>query len=86
MNTTYIRTAIAIQKLKSQSKAAEQLGVTQANVSATIRALHSEIGQEVFNFRRGKVNNVEVTPFGKKWLLQASNTLRSLETLEKLSA
>src|SRR5438045_6426605 len=56
MDFEQLRTFQQVCRLKSFSRAAEKLGVTQPAISAQIRSLEKEVGARLFNRDGGKVN------------------------------
>ncbi len=55
MDFEQLRTFIEVSRLRSFSRAAEKLGVTQPAVSAQIRTLETEVGARLFDRDGGKV-------------------------------
>ena len=55
MDFEQLRTFLQVCRLKSFSRAAEKLGVTQPAISAQIRSLEKETGARLFNREGGKV-------------------------------
>ncbi len=55
MDFEQLRTFIEVSRLRSFSRAAEKLGVTQPAISAQIRTLESEVGARLFDRDGGKV-------------------------------
>ena len=76
MDTTTLRTFIALSQIKNFTKTAQQLFVAQSTVTNRIRDLETEVGMELFT-RNHK--QVELTPSGQKFLEYAQRFI-SLET------
>lgn len=55
MDFEQLRTFLQVSRLKSFSRAAEKLGMTQPAISAQIRSLEKEIGARLFDREGGKV-------------------------------
>ncbi len=55
MDFEQLKTFQLVSRLKSFSKAAEKLGVTQPAISAQIRSLESEVGARLFDREGGKI-------------------------------
>ncbi len=55
MDFEQLRTFIEVSRLRSFSRAAEKLGVTQPAISAQIRTLETEVGARLFDRDGGKV-------------------------------
>lgn len=55
MDFEQLRTFLQVSRLKSFSRAAEKLGMTQPAISAQIRSLETEIGARLFDRDGGKV-------------------------------
>jgi DNA-binding transcriptional LysR family regulator len=55
MDFEQLRTFLQVSRLKSFSRAAEKLGITQPAISAQIRSLEKEIGARLFDRDGGKV-------------------------------
>ncbi len=55
MDFEQLRTFLQVSRLKSFSRAAEKLGVTQPAISAQIRSLEKEVGARLFDRDGGKV-------------------------------
>lgn len=65
MDTTTLRTFIALAQIKNFTKTAQQLFVAQSTVTNRIRDLETELGKSLF-VRNHK--QVELTPAGEKFL------------------
>lgn len=68
MDTTTLRTFIALSQIKNFTKTAEQLFVAQSTVTNRIRDLEAELGVLLFVRTR---KQVELTPSGQKFLSYA---------------
>lgn len=68
MDTTTLRTFIALSQIKNFTKTAEQLFVAQSTVTNRIRDLEAELGVPLFVRTR---KQVELTPSGQKFLSYA---------------
>src|ERR1700761_6758616 len=55
MDFEQLRTFQLVSRLKSFSRAAEKLGVTQPAISAQVRSLENEVGARLFDREGGKV-------------------------------
>src|SRR5580658_2452556 len=55
MDFEQLRTFLEVSRLKSFSRAAEKLGVTQPAISAQIRSLENEVGARLFDREGGRV-------------------------------
>lgn len=55
MDFEQLRTFLEVTRLKSFSRAAEKLGLTQPAISAQIRSLETEVGARLFDREGGKV-------------------------------
>ena len=62
MDFEQLKTFQLVSRLKSFSKAAERLGVTQPAISAQVRSLENEVGARLFDREGGKVT---FTPAGR---------------------
>ena len=74
MQITNLRTFIAIARAGGFHSAAEQLNITQAAVSARIKALEEHLGQRLFD--RGR-SGAALTAAGKQFQLHALQIIRS---------
>src|SRR5271154_5004448 len=72
-----IRIFEAAARLKSFTRAAEELGVTQAAVSWQVKALEQRLGQALF---RRLPREVALTAAGERLALAASEAMRLLRT------
>ena len=55
MDFEQLKTFQLVSRLKSFSRAAEKLGVTQPAISAQVRSLENEVGARLFDREGGKV-------------------------------
>ncbi|HEY5646112.1 MAG TPA: LysR family transcriptional regulator [Pseudomonadales bacterium] len=76
MDTELLRTFLEVRKTRHFARAAENLFVTQAAVSARIRQLESLVGQALFTRAR---NNIQLTPAGHQLVPYAESILASLD-------
>lgn len=74
MDIELLRTFLEVNKTRHFGKAAANLYVTQAAVSARIRQLEQTVGVALFT--RGR-NDIQLTPFGRKLIEHAETILRS---------
>ncbi len=74
MNITNLRTFIAVARTAGFHSAAEQLNITQAAVSARIKALEDQLGQRLFD--RGR-NGALLTVAGQRFLPDAQSITRT---------
>ena len=72
MDIEILRTFVEVHRTRHFAKAAENLFVTQAAVSARIAQLESRIGERVFTRAR---NNIQLTPAGHRLLIHAETIL-----------
>jgi DNA-binding transcriptional LysR family regulator len=75
-----IRSFVALAELLSFTKAAEQLGVTQPQLSSRIKSLELQLGFALFSRTSRRV---EITPGGDQFLQAARNFLREAHALER---
>lgn len=78
MRLNQIEQVIAVATAGSISTAAQELFISQPNLSASIRDLEKELGQKLFE-RSGK--GVRLTEFGREFLAYAEPVLRSYGSL-----
>ncbi len=82
MNFKDLQYALALERRRSFSRAAEECGVSQPTLSAQIRKLESELGVELFE-RDGRT--IRVTPAGELILEQAQLALGAVSRIEELA-
>lgn len=82
MNFKDLQYALALERRRSFSRAAEECGVAQPTLSAQIRKLESELGVELFE-RDGRT--IRITPAGELILEQARLALGAVERIEELA-
>jgi LysR family transcriptional regulator, hydrogen peroxide-inducible genes activator len=82
MNFKDLQYALALERRRSFSRAAEECGVAQPTLSAQIRKLESELGVELFE-RDGRT--IRVTPAGELILEQARLALSAVARIEELA-
>ena len=75
MDTELLRTFLEVRKTRHFARAAENLFVTQAAVSARIRQLESLIGQRLLTRER---NNIQLTTAGHLLVPHAESILKTL--------
>ena len=82
MDTELLRTFLAVQQTGHFGRAAEELFLTQAAVSARIKLLESALGSPVFARYR---NNLQLTDTGKRLIPHAQSVLSAWDgTLREL--
>jgi DNA-binding transcriptional LysR family regulator len=82
IETSQLQTLVEVSKVKSFSKAADNLGVTQSAISQSIKNLESKLGIKIFK-RSGK--NVVLTPAGERLYLFGSHFISEMKhTLDDL--
>lgn len=81
MNIAHLRYAIEIQKTKSINKAAENLFMSQPNLSRAIKDLEGSLGIAIFN-RTSK--GMKVTEKGEEFLQYAKKILVEIDEIENL--
>lgn len=72
MDINILKTFLEVHRTCHFGKAADNLFVTQATVSARIQQLESELGVKLFTRAR---NNIQLTPAGRKFLNHAESIL-----------
>jgi LysR family hydrogen peroxide-inducible transcriptional activator len=82
MNFKDLHYALALERRRSFSRAAEECGVAQPTLSAQIRKLESELGLELFE-RDGRT--IRVTPAGELILEQARVAVGAFGRIEALA-
>ena len=82
MNVKDLQYALALERRRSFSRAAEDCGVAQPTLSAQIRKLEGELGIELFE-RDGRT--IRVTPAGELILDQARVVLEAVGRIEELA-
>jgi LysR family hydrogen peroxide-inducible transcriptional activator len=82
MNFKDLQYAIALERRRSFSRAAEECGVAQPTLSAQVRKLETELGVELFE-RDGRT--IRVTPAGELILEQARIALDAARRIEELA-
>jgi DNA-binding transcriptional LysR family regulator len=82
MDVRQLKYFVTVAETLHFSKAAERLHMTQPPLSQSIMALEKELGHALF-FRTKR--NVQLTPFGKEWLLHVKNSLNSLGALPEIA-
>ena len=82
MNFKDLQYALALEKRRSFSRAAEDCGVAQPTLSAQVRKLEDELGIELFE-RDGRT--IRITPTGELILDQARLALEAVARIEELA-
>ena len=82
MNFKDLQYALALERRRSFSRAAEECGVAQTTLSAQIRKLEDELGVELFE-RDGRT--IRITPVGELILDQARLALEATRRIEELA-
>jgi DNA-binding transcriptional LysR family regulator len=81
MNIMHLRYAVEIEKTKSINKAAENLFMSQPNLSRALKELEGSIGIAIFN-RTSK--GMSLTDKGEEFLIYARKILREIDEVEKI--
>lgn len=76
MDTQLLKTFLEVQKTRHFGRAAENLYLTQAAVSARIKQLENNLGTQLFTRYR---NNLQLTPAGEKLIQHAESMLNAWE-------
>jgi len=82
MNLEYLKFAIEVAKTKSINKAAENLYISQPNLSRAIKKLEDEAGITIFN---RTTRGIEVTIAGDEFLSRAEIVLSEVGKMENIS-
>lgn len=82
MNFKDLQYALALERKRSFSRAAEECGVAQPTLSAQVRKLEDELGIELFE-RDGRT--IRITPTGELILDQARVAIAALARIEELA-
>ena len=82
MKLEQIRHVVEVAKAKSISKAAENIFISQPQLSLSLKNLESEIGRQLF---KRSNRGVEATPFGQEYARFAETVLLELEQLKRMS-
>ena len=82
MTITQLKYLIRISKLKSFSKASEELGVTQPALTLQIKNLEDEVGFKMFNRTQKPLT---VTREGELFIKKASSILKQLDDLQDIA-
>lgn len=77
MELTQLKYFQTVAKLGSVSKAAEELYVTQPNLSRSIARLEKELGVPLFEHRRGKI---VLNEYGRIFLTSVNSSFSELST------
>lgn len=81
MNFTQLKYALEIEKTRSITKAAQNLYMSQPNLSKAVKELEGEIGTKIF-LRSAK--GVEITKNGVEFLAYARTIVAQMEALEAI--
>ncbi len=81
MNTLHLRYAIAVDRTRSISKAAEELFMGQPNLSRAIKELEKSVGITIFK-RTSK--GIEPTREGERFLQYAASVVQQIDMLESM--
>ena len=81
MNLTYLKYVVEVARVRSITKAAQNLYMGQPNLSKAIRELERELGITIF---RRTSKGVIPTPQGEEFLGYAQGILSQLDELESL--
>jgi DNA-binding transcriptional LysR family regulator len=81
MNLLHLKYAVEVAKAQSISKAAENLFMSQSNLSRAIKDLEKNLGISIFK-RLSK--GISVTPQGDEFLQYAANILRQVDEVESI--
>jgi len=81
MNIMHLRYAVEIEKTKSINKAAENLFMSQPNLSRAIKELENSLGIAIFN-RTSK--GMSLTEKGEEFLIYAKKILREIDEVQKI--
>lgn len=76
MDTSLLKTFLAVARVRHFGKAAEQLFVTQSAVSARIKLLESSLGVELFTRQR---NDIQLTAAGMRLIRHAETIVKGWE-------
>ena len=83
VNTTFFRYAIEVERMRSITKAAENLYMAQPNLSKAVKEMEEELGFAIF---RRTSRGVAPTEDGRRFLRHAHNIVEELEKLETIAA
>lgn len=81
MNTTVLRYVVEVNRVRSISKAAQNLYMGQPNLSRAIKDLEAELGITIF---KRTAKGVTPTPRGEEFLAYAQSITAQLDELESL--
>ena len=82
MNIEYFKYALEVAKTKSINKAAENLFISQPNLSRMIKQLEEEVGVKIFERTK---QGIEVTIAGNYFLNYSSNIIEELEKIKSIA-
>jgi DNA-binding transcriptional LysR family regulator len=80
MDITKLRHVTALARLRSYTRAADALGITQSALTRSIQSLESSLALRLFDRDRG---GVVVTPAGQQLAREAEDVLQRVRTLER---
>jgi DNA-binding transcriptional LysR family regulator len=76
MDTTLLKTFLELSRTRHFGKTADNLYITQSAVSARIKQLEDQLGQQLFTRTR---NDIKLTPSGERLVPHAKNILAAWE-------
>jgi DNA-binding transcriptional LysR family regulator len=80
METELLRTFLEVHRMRSFTRAAENLRLTPSAVSARVRQLESELGRVLF---KRSSQQVELTPAGQRLLRHAMGIVQALDRAQR---
>lgn len=83
MRIEQLQQVISIASIGSINKAAQEMFLSQSNLSQSLKSLESEIGRPIF-IRKG--GGVELTPFGREFIAYAEATCSQFNLLNNFCA
>ena len=81
MNILHLKYAVAVEKTRSISKAAENLYMGQPNLSRAIKELEESLGITVF---KRTTKGISITPDGEEFLRRARRIVAQVEEMEDI--
>ena len=81
MKLSQIEQVLEVARVGNISQAAENLYLSQPNLSLSIKRLETEVGEDIFS-RTG--SGVTLTRFGEMFVRQARHIMDEVETIEKI--
>ena len=79
MELRYLREFVVLEQIRNFTKEADALYTTEATLSRHVKALEKELGHQLF---QRTTRRVELTEFGRKFLVYAEKFVRIEEELE----